>query len=186
MGAAFYDLVDQVVVLLEQRRRLSYRALARQFELDEAGLDDLKFELIEARRAGERRALRVFLSGGTGFVGKEVLGQLAHDPDVEEDVEEIVVLIRPKTVTDGTTGAVIRVSPAVRGEQLLEQLWLDTPATRRKFRFIAGDVEQPQLGISEEERRRLKLPSPTSSIAPPAWPSTTPTRSHSAPTSRAP
>ena len=43
----FYDLLDQVRALLQQRGRLSYRALRRQFELDDAQLDDLKFELIE-------------------------------------------------------------------------------------------------------------------------------------------
>jgi class 3 adenylate cyclase len=47
---AFYDLVDRVVALLQQRGRMSYRALARQFELDTAQLDDLKFELIEVQR----------------------------------------------------------------------------------------------------------------------------------------
>ena len=46
----FYDLIDQVSTLLRQRGRLSYRALKRQFELDDDRLDDLKFELIEVQR----------------------------------------------------------------------------------------------------------------------------------------
>jgi hypothetical protein len=45
----FSGLLDRVVALLEQRGRLSYRALGRVFELDDARLDDVKFELIEVR-----------------------------------------------------------------------------------------------------------------------------------------
>jgi class 3 adenylate cyclase len=45
----FYELVDQAIGLLQERGRLSYRALKRQLALDEAGLDDLKFELIEVQ-----------------------------------------------------------------------------------------------------------------------------------------
>src|SRR5262245_34019385 len=43
----FYAVLDQVLALLRQRGRVSYRALKRQFDLDEAYLDDLKVELIE-------------------------------------------------------------------------------------------------------------------------------------------
>src|SRR5215471_16213286 len=46
---AFYDVVEQVMTLLQRHQRLSYRALKRQFALDDAALDDLKFELIEVQ-----------------------------------------------------------------------------------------------------------------------------------------
>jgi nucleoside-diphosphate-sugar epimerase len=79
--------------------------------------------------------------------------QLAHDPDVAE----VVVLNRPRTITDRKTSKVAKVlSPADRGRDLLDQLWLDAPETRRKFRFVAGDVERPCLGISPGERRHLQ------------------------------
>jgi hypothetical protein len=42
----FYAVLDQVLALLRQRGRVSYRALQRQFDLDEAYLDDLKVEII--------------------------------------------------------------------------------------------------------------------------------------------
>ena len=38
----FYTLLDQVVALLRQRQRVSYRALKRQFQLDDDYLEDLK------------------------------------------------------------------------------------------------------------------------------------------------
>jgi class 3 adenylate cyclase/tetratricopeptide (TPR) repeat protein len=43
----FYVVLGQVLALLRQRGRASYRALKRQFDLDDAYLDDLKVEIIE-------------------------------------------------------------------------------------------------------------------------------------------
>ena len=41
----FYDALDQVLELLRQRGRVSYRALKREFNLDDTALADLKEEL---------------------------------------------------------------------------------------------------------------------------------------------
>src|SRR5262245_55699203 len=46
----FYAVLDQVVELLRQRGRVTYNALKRQFDLDDACLQDLKDEIIEAQR----------------------------------------------------------------------------------------------------------------------------------------
>jgi class 3 adenylate cyclase len=46
----FYAVLDQVVALLRSRGRVSYRALKRQFDLDDAYLDDLKAEIIEVQQ----------------------------------------------------------------------------------------------------------------------------------------
>jgi class 3 adenylate cyclase len=46
----FYALLDDVLTLLHQRGRVTYRALKRQFHLDDEVLDDLKEELIKAQR----------------------------------------------------------------------------------------------------------------------------------------
>jgi class 3 adenylate cyclase len=46
----FYEVLDQVVQLLRQRGRVTYRALKREFQLDDAFLEDLKDELITAQR----------------------------------------------------------------------------------------------------------------------------------------
>jgi class 3 adenylate cyclase/predicted ATPase len=46
----FVAVVDQAIALLRQRGRLTYRTLQRQFQLDEAALEDLKVELIEGQR----------------------------------------------------------------------------------------------------------------------------------------
>jgi class 3 adenylate cyclase/tetratricopeptide (TPR) repeat protein len=46
----FYSLIDDVLELLRRRGRVTYRALKRQFHLDDDVLDDLKEELIKAQR----------------------------------------------------------------------------------------------------------------------------------------
>jgi class 3 adenylate cyclase/pimeloyl-ACP methyl ester carboxylesterase len=46
----FYDVLDRVVDLLRSRGRVSYRALKRQFGLDDVYLEDLKDELIKSQR----------------------------------------------------------------------------------------------------------------------------------------
>ena len=46
----FVTVVDQVIILLRQRGRVTYRLLKRQFQLDEAALEDGKNERIEGQR----------------------------------------------------------------------------------------------------------------------------------------
>jgi hypothetical protein len=45
----FYEVVNQVVTLLQREGRVSYRALKREFDLDDDFLEDLKTELIETK-----------------------------------------------------------------------------------------------------------------------------------------
>jgi class 3 adenylate cyclase/tetratricopeptide (TPR) repeat protein len=44
----FYEVLDQVVELLRSRKRITYRMLGRQFDLDDTALGDLKEELLFA------------------------------------------------------------------------------------------------------------------------------------------
>ena len=46
----FEEVLDQAIEMLRRRQRVTYRALQRQFGLDEAYLADLKAEIIEAQR----------------------------------------------------------------------------------------------------------------------------------------
>src|SRR5215467_8541387 len=46
----FYEILDQVVDLLQRRGRVTYRALKREFQVDDAFLEDLKAEIITAQR----------------------------------------------------------------------------------------------------------------------------------------
>src|SRR5499427_969150 len=46
----FYAVLDEVLELLQRHKRVTYQALKRQFGLDDTYLEDLKAEIIEARR----------------------------------------------------------------------------------------------------------------------------------------
>jgi TOMM system kinase/cyclase fusion protein len=46
----FYEVLDQVIDLLRQHGRVTYRALKRQFDIDDEYLEDLRDEIIEARQ----------------------------------------------------------------------------------------------------------------------------------------
>src|SRR5215470_9018326 len=49
-AVTFKEVMDQVITWLQQEQRISYRALKRQFALENDSLDDLKMELIEVKR----------------------------------------------------------------------------------------------------------------------------------------
>jgi class 3 adenylate cyclase/predicted ATPase len=57
----FYDVLERVLGLLQQHKRVTYRALQRQFGLDEAYLEDLKAEIIEARQLAVDEGGRVLV-----------------------------------------------------------------------------------------------------------------------------
>jgi len=57
----FDDVLAQVLEILRQQGRVSYAALKRRFALDEAYLDDLKTELIDAQRLAQDEAGRVLV-----------------------------------------------------------------------------------------------------------------------------
>ena len=60
----FVAVVDQVIALLRQRGRLTYRTLQRQFQLDDAALDDLKDELLYGQRLAADEDGRVLVWTG--------------------------------------------------------------------------------------------------------------------------
>ena len=51
-GAAvtFNEVLSQTIAMLQQHGRVSYRALKRQFALDDTFLEDLKYELIAVQQ----------------------------------------------------------------------------------------------------------------------------------------
>ncbi len=42
------EILDQTLTLIQRQGRVSYRALKRRFDLDDAYLEDLKEELLDA------------------------------------------------------------------------------------------------------------------------------------------
>jgi nucleoside-diphosphate-sugar epimerase len=151
--------------LVEQRARKLFGAVDRQtgFRFREpthlsdkevrARIEKLQREArarLEAR--GRNPRLHVLLTGATGFLGKELLVQAAAEPGIER----VVAVVRPEKLRDPKTREVVgALSPQQRGAKLLERLGI-RGARARKFRFVQGDIEQPQLGIGPEEQASLR------------------------------
>ena len=57
----FYDVVGQVLDLLQRQKRVSYRALKRQLSLDDDYLEDVKEELIYAKKLAADEENRVLV-----------------------------------------------------------------------------------------------------------------------------
>ena len=60
----FYEILDQILALLQRHGRVTYGALKRQFHLDDAYLEDLKAEIIEARQLAVDQDGRVLVWTG--------------------------------------------------------------------------------------------------------------------------
>jgi hypothetical protein len=60
----FYEILDQILALLQRHGRVTYGALKRQFQLDDAYLEDLKAEIIEARQLAVDQDGRVLVWTG--------------------------------------------------------------------------------------------------------------------------
>jgi predicted ATPase/class 3 adenylate cyclase len=60
----FEEILDQAIAMLQRRGRLTYGALKRQFNLDDAYMEDLKAELIEGQRLAMDEAGRVLVWTG--------------------------------------------------------------------------------------------------------------------------
>jgi class 3 adenylate cyclase len=75
----FYSVVDQAIALLRQRGRVTYRALKRQFDLNDDVLEDLTAELITAQRLAvdEQGAVLVWV------------GEAGTPPALQEDVPSL-------------------------------------------------------------------------------------------------
>jgi len=60
----FEDILAQVIEVLRREGRVSYRALQRRFDLDDAYLEDLKVELIEAKQLAVDENGRILVWAG--------------------------------------------------------------------------------------------------------------------------
>jgi nucleoside-diphosphate-sugar epimerase len=143
--------------LLGVRHRTAFFKFREPTHLSEKELRErierLQKEAAAALRArGRSPRLHVLLTGGTGFLGKEILSQAADD----SRIERMTVVVRPETIRDPKTKEVLKVlSPAQRGVLLLQRLHI-MGARARKFRFVSGDIEKPDLGLEPAEAETLR------------------------------
>ncbi len=120
-----YDVLDQIIDLLQQRQRLTYRLLQREFALDDETLKDLKDELVKGQRLAADENGEVLVWTGEPAVPK---------PDTRHETEEdrhfrallpavILLLERDTRVTYRTLQYVFGLDDALL-EEIREELTL--------------------------------------------------------------
>ena len=63
----FEEVLAHVIEVLQREGRISYRALQRRFDLDDAYLEDVKVELIEAKQLAHDEKGRILVWAGNAL-----------------------------------------------------------------------------------------------------------------------
>jgi class 3 adenylate cyclase len=129
----FEELLDQAIALLQRRGRLTYRALKRQFNVDDAYLEDLKAELIQGQRLAVDEAGEVLV--WTGDTASAATPAAAPAP---------VQVQAPLTYTPPHLAEkILAARPALAGER--KQVTVVFAAVKDSIRLIEGlDPEAAQ------------------------------------------
>jgi hypothetical protein len=87
----FYAILDQVIDLLRSRGRMSYRALKRQFDLDDDYMEDLKEEIIYSQRLAVDEDGRVLVWIGASETKPEPASAPSAQPRVTQELQPTLV-----------------------------------------------------------------------------------------------
>jgi class 3 adenylate cyclase len=97
---SLYDVLDQIIALLRQRQRLTYRLLKREFDLDDETLEDLKDELIYAQQVARDEDDKVIVWLGDDETRTEPVQTPSVSPEVSQEPQQAEVNTPPTYVPD--------------------------------------------------------------------------------------
>ncbi|XP_045468235.1 fatty acyl-CoA reductase wat-like [Harmonia axyridis] len=89
----------------------------------------------------------IFLTGGTGFIGKLMTEKLLRTCT---GIETLYLLVRPKRGKNAES----RLDDTF-DDEIFSELWKAQPKFRHKVVPIQGDITLPSLGMSNEDRNKL-------------------------------
>jgi hypothetical protein len=124
----FKEVMDQAMTWLQKDQRISYRALKRQFALEDDALDDLKLELIEVKRvAVDHDGLMLVWTGASSVTEPDTRSQAEAERQLYTVLPAVLALLRrEQRVTYRSLRAVFGVDEvclhAVRDELCFRQL----------------------------------------------------------------
>ena len=81
--------------------------------------------------------MKVFVTGGTGFIGARLVKKFIQQ---QPDLDEVFVLVRPTSL--------------IKAEQRFQDILAD-PQSAEKLTFIEGNLREPLLGVSAQDIERL-------------------------------
>src|SRR5215470_10211500 len=85
-----YDVLDQIIALLRQRKRLTYRLVKREFALDDETLADLKDELIYAQKLAVEEDERVLV-----WIGDTEATHVVLSPPSQTPQQSVIQVTQP-------------------------------------------------------------------------------------------
>jgi class 3 adenylate cyclase/predicted ATPase len=143
----FSEVVDQAREFLRRRERVSYRALKREFDLDDESLEDLKAELIDAQRIAVDEEGKVLVWAGKGET---------------EVVSAQLSVVSPPLLTS-TTKPPVTYTPShlaerIRAEQEAMAARSGTDGERKMITALFADLKGSTAlieGLDPEEARAI-------------------------------
>jgi hypothetical protein len=150
----FYAVLDQVVALLQQRGRLTYGALKRQFQIDEEYLADLKAELIDGQRVAVDEGGKVLVWVGKGSLESSVQrleSKTVNLPDARHQTLDP----RPVSYTPP------HLAERIRAEQAAMEARGATDGERKTITALFADLKGSTAlieGLIPKRRARLSIP----------------------------
>src|SRR5213594_4071456 len=136
----FEEVLNQAIALLQRQGRVSYRALKRQFDLDEAYVEDVKLELIEVHQvAVDQDNTMLVWTGGAAAPPPAVADAVsvqARTPDAAP------LTYTPPHLTD----KILAARPALEGERKqVTVLFADLKDSTELIRGLAPEAAQQLL-----------------------------------------
>src|SRR6266849_3242458 len=127
----FSEVVAQTIAWLQREGRVSYRALKREFELDDAFLDDLKAELIEVKELAVDKDGKMLVWKGESATASPITSPLPPSlspasytpPHLAERILAEQTAMETRGVTDGERKTVTALFADIKNSMgLIEEL----------------------------------------------------------------
>ena len=139
----FEEILNQAIALLQRQGRVSYRALKRQFDLDEAYVEDLKLELIEVHQVAvdQNNTMLVWIGGAAAPppVAADAVLVRTHTPDAAP------LTYTPPHLTD----KILAARPALAGERKqVTVLFADLKDSTELIRGLDPEAAQQHPGLA--------------------------------------
>ena len=162
----FLDVVDQVVTLLRSRGRITYRALKRQFTLDDDVLEDLKAEIISGQRLAVDEDGTVLVWTGGEALTSTSLGTAGARPEGQSiDIVSPPVVPQPPdaerrqlTVMSRIPGSACLWSQAALANA--QPLTASTVYNGQNVAYLRGHHNRPARFICRQRLSRNSWPRP--------------------------
>ncbi|KAK9670951.1 Male sterility protein, partial [Popillia japonica] len=90
----------------------------------------------------------IFITGGTGFIGKVLIEKLLRS---QNNINKLYILLRSKKEKNEQD----RIKEDIFDQPVFDKLKEINPNFMDKVVVVCGDILQPQLGISEKDKLTL-------------------------------